>query len=976
MDTSEERLATTLDAVREVGNGNAPVTADEIASALDCSPGFAAETLDALAERGLLEGKDVGPGGRVWWRPPGSATDDRTALRSLIDAVEEYAIFMLDPDGRIATWNAGAKRIKGYDVEEIVGEHFSTFYTEEDREAGVPERNLEAARETGLCRDEGWRVRADGSTFRADVTISPIRSDDGTLTGFAKVTRDMTDRHEREQELRRERDLIDRLFETSPVGLAVLDANGSFTRANTRAEELLGVRLDEPNGSYRTEDRAVYDSDGKRIPPAERPFAHVFRTGDAIENEQLQIDAEDGSRRWISVSATPLRTDGGIDRVVVAGEDITWLKKQTVRLERRRDELEGELAEIFERIDDAFFGLDPDWNFTYLNSRAEELILPDDRSAGDVVGNTIWEEYPEAVGTTFETEYRRAMETGESTTFEEYYPPLGAWFEVHAYPSETGLSVYFRDVSARKEREEELRRYETTIQTLDDGIYALDADSRFTTVNDAYVEMTGRSREELLGEPASVIHSERLDETAAELVREAATDGETHATIRAEIRSADGETIPVESRMSPYPTDGGQGRVGVVRDITERRKREREIQARIDQLDAIAELGRLALAESDLDELLDETARTVADVLDNEFCEVLELDEDGDELALRAGVGWRDGLVGETAVGTGDGAQAGYTLCTDVPVVVEDYGSESRFSAPELHSSHGVVSGITVVIGTPDEPWGVLGTHDDSPADFNEQDVHFVQTIARILATTIERRERRERLRTTVAQLERSNERLERFAYITSHDLQEPVRMISSYLQLLEMRYADELDEDAEEFIDFAVGGAERIRNMIHDLLTYSRIDSRGGEFELTDVNDVLDDVRRELHRRIEETDAEITADDLPTVSADADQLARLFEELIDNALTYRSEDPPRIHVGVECRDGTWRFSVSDEGVGIDPEYEDRIFEIFRRLHRDDEHEGTGAGLALCQRIVERHGGEIRVESEPGEGATFYFALD
>jgi signal transduction histidine kinase len=235
---------------------------------------------------------------------------------------------------------------------------------------------------------------------------------------------------------------------------------------------------------------------------------------------------------------------------------------------------------------------------------------------------------------------------------------------------------------------------------------------------------------------------------------------------------------------------------------------------------------------------------------------------------------------------------------------------------------------------------------------------------------------RERELEETVRRLEASNERLEQFAYAASHDLQEPLRMVSSYLQLLERRYADDLDEDAEEYIEFAVTGADRMRAMIENLLKYSRVTTRGDPLEPTDTEAVLKDVLDNLHLQIEETDAVITVDELPTVNADADQLAQLFQNLLSNALKYSGDEPPKIRITAERTGDDWQFAVTDEGIGIDPEYHDRIFTVFEQLRIDEDDKGEGGiGLALCERIVERHGGEIWVESERGTETTFYFTL-
>ena len=242
-------------------------------------------------------------------------------------------------------------------------------------------------------------------------------------------------------------------------------------------------------------------------------------------------------------------------------------------------------------------------------------------------------------------------------------------------------------------------------------------------------------------------------------------------------------------------------------------------------------------------------------------------------------------------------------------------------------------------------------------------------------ADITERKQLEAELKETVDRLEQSNDRLRQFAYAASHDMQEPLRMVSSYLQLLENRYTDELDGEAREFIEFAVDGADRMREMVHDLMAYARVEQAEQEFESVDCDAVVDKVLTDLQVQIEETDAEISTEPLPTVQADAKQLRQLFQNLISNALKYNDADEPRVEITAgQCND-YWEFSVTDNGIGIDPNHTDQIFEVFKRLHHDDEYTGTGIGLSLCQKIVQNHGGEITVMSEPGDGSTFTFIL-
>ena len=224
-------------------------------------------------------------------------------------------------------------------------------------------------------------------------------------------------------------------------------------------------------------------------------------------------------------------------------------------------------------------------------------------------------------------------------------------------------------------------------------------------------------------------------------------------------------------------------------------------------------------------------------------------------------------------------------------------------------------------------------------------------------------------------ELERSNAELEQFAYVSSHDLQEPLRMVASYIQLLQRRYEGKLDSDADEFIGYAVDGTVRMQRLVNDLLELSRVGTHGQEFKPTECSKAFDDAVSNLEVAIEESRAEVSHDPLPTLVADESQLMRLMQNLIGNAIKYRGDRDVKVHVGAERNGGDWILSVRDNGIGIDPRYFDQIFGIFKRLHGRGEFSGTGIGLAVCKKIVERHGGQIWVESEPGAYSKFSFSI-
>ncbi len=287
-------------------------------------------------------------------------------------------------------------------------------------------------------------------------------------------------------------------------------------------------------------------------------------------------------------------------------------------------------------------------------------------------------------------------------------------------------------------------------------------------------------------------------------------------------------------------------------------------------------------------------------------------------------------------------------------------GLRSFLSAPLLH--HG-------------EPIGCLNLHSLKEDAYSELHRLLAERIAIYIAGAIANAQLHAQVTQQSDELARSNRELEQFAYVASHDLQEPLRMVSSYVQLLGRRYSGQLDERADKYIYFAVDGATRMQRLISDLLAYSRVGTRGGGLSATDTSAAVEEALSNLEVALEESRASIEYPGLPQVTADSSQLVQLFQNLIGNALKFKGDARPRVEIGAEREGAHWRFSVRDNGVGFDQKYADRVFGVFKRLHRNRDIPGTGIGLAVCQRIIDRHGGRIWAESELGKGATFYFTL-
>ena len=314
-------------------------------------------------------------------------------------------------------------------------------------------------------------------------------------------------------------------------------------------------------------------------------------------------------------------------------------------------------------------------------------------------------------------------------------------------------------------------------------------------------------------------------------------------------------------------------------------------------------------------------------------------------------------------------------LTTKSAVVVRNLLTDPRTLDPSFYRQQGIISYLGVPLLVKGEVLGDLVLLTRQEHHFQGDEISFLSTLAGQAAGAIHNSLLYQQTRRQATELTRSNTELEQFAYVASHDLQEPLRMITGYTNLLAKRYRGKLDQDADEFMAFAVNGAKRMHVLIHDLLTYSRLGTNAKALTRTNCEETLAQTLASLQMAIKESGATITHDDLPTVLADETQMGQLFQNLLGNAIKYRGANPPEIHVGCKKEAHWWLFSVKDNGIGIDPQYSERIFVIFQRLHTCDEYSGTGIGLAICKKIVERHGGKIWVESELAQGTTCYFRL-
>ncbi|HEY2989219.1 MAG TPA: GAF domain-containing protein [Candidatus Binatia bacterium] len=380
----------------------------------------------------------------------------------------------------------------------------------------------------------------------------------------------------------------------------------------------------------------------------------------------------------------------------------------------------------------------------------------------------------------------------------------------------------------------------------------------------------------------------------------------------------------------------------------------------------------------DLDDLLELALRTTIDVLGVDAGRLYVAEPNGQGLVLAAHHGIpTDQVARMRRYAAGEGVIG--RIFTDArPVVFPDMAADPNYLST-ARSRIGKGLGFRAAAGLPitvkEHPIGVIYVYARTVREFTAQDIELLSTIGGQIGFAIENARLFRELTRNAEELARSNGELQHFAYVASHDLQEPLRMVASYVQLLGRRYKGKLDADADEFIAFAVDGATRMQTLINALLSYSRVGTQGKEFAPTSSDAVLDGILAGLKAAIGDSGAVITRDPLPTVTADATQLGQLFQNLIGNAIKFRNHRAPAIHVAARQQGKEWLFSVRDNGIGFEPQYAERIFVMFQRLHGKGEYPGTGIGLAICKKIVERHGGKIWVDSKPGEGTTFYFTV-
>jgi PAS domain S-box-containing protein len=532
-----------------------------------------------------------------------------------------------------------------------------------------------------------------------------------------------------------------------------------------------------------------------------------------------------------------------------------------------------------------------------------------------------------------------------------------------------------QEILERKQAEEELRQQKEVLQTIFDYVPVMldfyDSQGKLKWINRQWEQTLGWKIEEIqerdilaefYPEPEYrqyVTNFIQFAEQAWGDFKTRVRDGRVIDTTWANVMLSDGSII------------------GIGQDITERKQAEEELQRQIRYQQLLAEITLRIRESLQIDVILQTTVTELQQLLQADrvlFYRLLP-NCNGKVVAEAVVAGWQS-LLGRELVNhcfEGEYLQQ-YQQQIHAWPDVEQAGFQPCHL--ERLRQFKIKANLIVPIFLKDKIWGMLFVHQCSaPRQWHQFEVDLLQQLANQLSIALAQAELLEQETCYSQELARSNAELEQFAYVASHDLQEPLRTLASYAKLLSRRYSGQLDDRADRFIQYIVEEALRMQALINDLLKYSRVGRQAQNFAPCDARAVFDIVVSRLQDAIATSGATVTCGDLPTVMADERQLVQLFQNLIGNAIKYRSQEPPVVQVAAVRQEGEWLFWVRDNGIGIDPKYAERIFVIFQRLHTHEEYSGTGIGLAIAAKIVERHGGRIWVESELGQGATFYFTL-
>lgn len=776
-------------------------------------------------------------------------------------------------------------------------------------------------------------------------------------------------------------------FETSLNAMIIVTLSGEMLEVNKAACTLFGYEKEELLKKNRTDLVDTNEVGFKEMLTERNTFGFA--------NSVVTGIRKSGERFPLKVSINITEAPDGKPVVCIVGTDISQQKIQeqelmqlladAKKMHQQEEDSRILLESVLDGITDGFFIVDLSWNVVFWNKAAEHILR---KSAKTLIGKNLWESFPDMACMRLHPDFIVLTAQKKSVRFREYFPQYNIWAEVSAYPSEKNISVYFKDVTEVKN----LR----TLEKLEREVLEMNARPH-SVLEDTISFYLSQIQQMHSGILCALMRHEngRLYHWVAPDFSEKfrkAIDGinvgdnqgccGAAAYRREKVIVTDIENDPVTSQFAELAREEGLKACWSFPMIN----------ANNAVLGTFAAYYRTGKAPSqDEESNLERAKNLLMVIIENkttlEAVKASNRKYDMVAMATNDAI-WDWDIESDVVVRTGQGLEVlfGYDP--------HEASEDNDFWRKRIHPDD--IEAVQQKQRKAIEDREQMYWEDEYR--FKKSDGRYAYVFdkgyiirdangraQRLIGATRDITERKEsealllelnnRLKQRADELARSNVELERFAYIASHDMQEPLRMITSFLQLFKKKYEDQIDETAEQYIHFAMDGADRMKKLIMDLLEYSRVGSNKDDLAQIDTNALVHDVVNVFMASIDELKATVAVDPLPALLANRTQLFQLFQNLLGNALKYHGQEPVYIHIGGKEEKDHFVFFVKDNGIGIKPVFFEKIFVLFQRLHHKNEYSGTGIGLAICKKIVERHGGRIWVESEPGKGSCFYFTI-